>query len=140
MFNIRTVCDTAHVKSVLRLLQNMLQHVLCNSLQFNSCVVLNKETPPHWRLLPKTCCSMFWRSQSINFTCAVSQAVHILNIFDTFHEIQVPLNFLFKFTGINLVLVNIKPVEFHLMQLCSFCNAYMSNDVKFFETSVQLKN
>ena len=126
----------AHVKLVLRLLRNILQHVLYNSLQFNSCVVLNKETPLHWRLLPKTCCSMFRRSQSINFTCAVSQAVHILNIFDTFHEIQVLLNFLFKFTGINLVLVNIKPVEFHLMQLCSFCNAYMSNDVKFFETSV----
>ena len=45
-----------------------------------------------------------------------------------------PLNFLFKFTGINLVLVNIKAVEFHLIRLCSFCNIYMSNDVKFFET------
>ena len=77
---------------------------------------------------------MFRRSQSTDFTCAVSQAVRILNICKTFHKIQVPLNFLFKFTGINLVLVNIKPVEFHLIRLCSFCNIYMSNDVKFFET------
>ena len=45
-----------------------------------------------------------------------------------------PLNFLFKFTGINLVQLNINPVKFHLIQLCSFCNIYMSNDVKFFET------
>ena len=39
-----------------------------------------------------------------------------------------PINFL------NLVLVNIKPVEFHLIRLYSFCNFHMSNDVKFFET------
>ena len=45
-----------------------------------------------------------------------------------------PLNFLFKFTGINVVQLNINPVEFHLIRLCSFCNIYMSNDVKFFET------
>ena len=44
-----------------------------------------------------------------------------------------PLNFLFKFTGINYVQLNIKPVEFHLIRLCNFCNIYMSNDVKFFE-------
>ena len=89
----------------------------------------------NWILLPKVCCSMFRRSQSTDFTCAVSQAVRILNICKTFHKIQVPLNFLFKFTGINLVLFNIKPVEFHLIRLCSFCNIYMSNDVKFFETT-----
>ena len=131
-----TACDTAHVKLVLRLLLNMLQHVLGNRLQFNSRVrqVVNKETTPHWRLLPKTYYSMFRRSQSTDFTCAVSQAVRILNICKSFHEIQVPLNFLFKFTGINFVLVNINPVEFHLIRLCSFCNIYMSNDVKFFGT------
>ena len=108
-------------------------------LQFNSRTrqVVNKETPSHWRLLPKTCCSMFRRSQSTNFTCAMSQAMHILNICKTFHEIQVPLNF-FKFTGINLVQLNINPVEFHLIQLCSFCNIYMSNDVKFFKTPCTL--
>ena len=132
----RTAYDTAHVKSVLRLLLNMLQHVLGNNLQFNfrARQVVNKETPPHWRLLPKTCCSMFRRSRSTDFTCAVSQAVRILNICETFHEIQVPLNFLFKFTGINLVQLNINPVEFYLIRPCSFCNIYMSNDVKFFET------
>ena len=32
MFNMRTACDTAHVKSILRLLLNMLQHVLDNNL------------------------------------------------------------------------------------------------------------
>ena len=119
-----------------RLLLNMLQHVFGNSLQFNSCArqIVNKETPPPWRLLPKTCCSMFRRSRSTNFMCATLQAVCILNICKTFHEIQVPLSFLFKFTGINLVLVNIKPVKFHVIRLCSFCNIYMSNDVKFFET------
>ena len=54
---LRTACDTAPVKSALWLLLNMLQHVLGNSLQFNSRArqVANKETPPHWRLLPKTC-------------------------------------------------------------------------------------
>ena len=136
MFNMRTAYDAAHVKSVLWLLLNMLQHVLGNNLQFKFCArqVVHKETPPHWRLLPKKCCSMFRRSRSTDFTCAASQAVRILNICKTFHEIQVPLNFLFKFTGINLVLVNIKPVEFHLIRLCSFCNIYMSNNVKFFET------
>ena len=136
-----TTCNAAHVKSVLWLLLNMLQHVLGNNLQFNfrARQVVNKEIQPHWRLLPKTCCSMFRRSQSTNFTCAVSQAVCILNICKTFHEIQTPLNFLFKCTGINLVQVNINPVEFHLIRLYSFCNIYMSKDVKFFETPCILK-
>ena len=35
MFNMRTACNAAHVKSVLWLLLNMLQHVLGNNLQFN---------------------------------------------------------------------------------------------------------
>ena len=66
--------------------------------------------------------------------CSVTGGVHIEHLYcKTFHETQMPLNFLFKFIGINLVLVNIKPVEFHLIQLGSFCNIYMSNDVKFFE-------
>ena len=134
MFNMCTACNTAHVKSLPWLLLNMLQHVLGNNLQFIFCArqVVNKETLPHWRLLPKTCCSMFRGSRSTDFTCAMSQAVHILNICKTFYEIQVSLNFLFKFTGINLVQLNINPVEFHLIRLCSFCNIYMSNDVKFF--------
>ena len=136
MFNMHTVCNAAHVKWVLWHHLNMLQHFLGNNLQFNSRErqVVNKEIPPHWRLLPKTCCSMFRWSQSTDFTCAVTQAVCILNICETFHGIHVPLNFLFKFTGINLVQLNINPVEFHLIRLCSFCNIYMSNDVKFFET------
>ena len=87
-----------------------------------------------WRLLPKTCCSMFRRSQSTDFTCAVLQAVRILNICETFHGIHLPLNFLFKFTEISRFHLNINPVEFHLVRLFSFCNIYMSNDVKFFET------
>ena len=118
MFNMRTACDAAHVKSVLWLLLNMLQHVSDNNLQFNfhTRQVVNKETPPHWRLLPKTCCRMFRRSQSTDFTCAVLQGLRILNICKTFHEIQVPLNFLFKFTEINLILVNINPVKFHLIR------------------------
>ena len=83
----------AHVKSVLWLLLNMLQHALGNNLQFNfrARQVVNKETLPHWRLLP------------------------ILNICKTFHEIHVPLNFLFKFTGINLVVLHINHVEFYLI-------------------------
>ena len=136
MFNMRTACNAAHVNSVLWLLLKMLQHVLGNNLEFNfrARQVVNKETPPHWRLLPKTCCSIFRRSQSTDFTCAALQAVRILNICKSFHEIEVPLNFLFKFTGINLVQLNINPVEFHLIRLYSFCNIYISNDVKFFET------
>ena len=92
---------------------------------FRARQVINKETPPHWRLLPMTCCSMFRRSQSTDFTCAVLQAVRILNICRTILEIQVPLNFLFKFTGINLVQLNINSVEFHLIRLFSFCNTYL---------------
>ena len=134
----RTASNAAHVKSVLWLLLNMLQHVLGNNFQCNFLArqIVNKETPPHWRLLAKTCCSMFRRSQSTDFTCAALEAVGILNICKIFHEIQVLLNFLFKFTRLNLVLVNINPVEFNLIRQCSFCNIsiYMSNDVKFFET------
>ena len=131
----RTDCDTARVKSVLQLL-NMMQHVLGNSFQCGGVSLLTTclARELNWRLLPKTCCSMFRRSQSTDFTCAVSQSVRILNICKTFHEIQVPLNFLFKFTGINLVQLNINPVQFQLIRLCSFCNIYMTNDVKFFET------
>ena len=117
MFNMFTPNDIAHVKSVLQLLLNMLQYVLGNSLQCGGVSLLTTclAQKLNWRLLPKTCCSMFRRSQSTNFTCATLQAVYILNIYKTFHEIQVLLNFLFKFTGINLVLVNIKPVKFHLI-------------------------
>ena len=136
MFNMRTACDMAHVKSVFRLLLNMLQHVLSKSLQCGgvSLLTICLAQELNWRLLTKTCCSMFRRSRSTDFTCAVSQAVRILNICKTFYEIQVPLKFLFKLTGINLVLVNIKPAEFHLIRLCSFSDIYMSNDIKFFET------
>ena len=35
MFNMRTACNAAHVKSVIWLLLNMLQYVLGNNLQFN---------------------------------------------------------------------------------------------------------
>ena len=137
MFNMPTASNAAHVKSVLWLLLNMLQHVLANNLQCGGVSLLTTclARKLNWRLLPKTCCSMFRRSQSTDFTCAALEAVRILNIYKTFRGIHVPLNFLFKFTGLNLVLVNIKPVEFHLIRLCSFCNIYMSNDVKFFETS-----
>ena len=136
MFNMHNACDMAHVKSVLWLLLNMLQHVLGNSLQCGGVSLLTTclAQELNWKLLSKTCYSMFRRSHSIDFTCAMSQALCILNICKTFHEIQVPLNFLFNFIGINLVLVNIKPVKFHLILPCSFCNIYMSNDVKFFET------
>ena len=98
MLNMRTDCNAAHVKSVLWLLLNMLQHVLGNNLQFNfrARQIVNKETPPpHWRLLLKACFRKFRKS--------------------FFHEIQVSLNFLFKFTRLNFILVNIKPVEFHLI-------------------------
>ena len=90
----------------------MLQHVLGNSLQCGgvSFVTTCLAQKLNWRLLPKTCCSMFRRSQSTDFTCAILQALRILNICKTFDEIHVPLNFLFKFTGINLVQLNINPV------------------------------
>ena len=103
MFNMRTACDTAHVKSVLWLLLNMLQHVLANSLQCGVTTCVARKL--NWRLLPKTCCSMFRRSQSTDFTCSALQAVRILNICETFHKVHLPLNFLFKFTGINVISV-----------------------------------
>ena len=95
MFNMRTACDTAHVKSVLRLLLNMLQHVLGNSLQCGSVSLLTTclTRELNWRLLPKTCCSMFRRSYNTDTSCAALQAVRILNIWKTFHGIHVPLNF-----------------------------------------------
>ena len=115
----RTACDTAHVNSVFWLHLNMLQHVLGNSLQSGgvSLLTICLSRKLNWRLSPKTCCSMFRWSRNTDFTCAVSQAVRILKICKTFHDIKVPLNFLFKFTGINFVLVNIKPVEFHFIRL-----------------------
>ena len=140
MYNLRTACDTAHVKSVLWLLLNMLQHVLGNSLQCDgvSLLTICLARKLNWRLLPMfrsySCYSMFRRSQSTDFTCAALQAVHILNICETFHGIYVPLNFLFIFTGINLVQLNINPVKFHSIRLCNCCNIYMSIDVIFFET------
>ena len=117
MFIIYIACDTVHMKSVLSLLLNMLQHVLGNSLQCGgvSLLITCLARKLNWRLLPKTCCSMFRRSQSTDFVCVAIQMVRMLNICKTFHEIQVPLNFLFKFTEINLVLVNINPVKFHLI-------------------------
>ena len=69
MFNTRTACNAAHVKLVLWLL-NMLQHVLGNSLQFNSRarLVVNKETPPHWnqRSQPKKAVAMAKRCANEN--------------------------------------------------------------------------
>ena len=140
MFNMRTVYDTAHVKSVLRLLLNMLQHVLGSSLQCGDVFLLTTclARKLNWRLLPKTCCSMFRRRQSTDFTCAALQAVRILNICETFHGNHMPLNFCIQIYSNNLVQLNITPVEFHLIRLCSFCNIYMSNDVKFFETPCTL--
>ena len=43
-------------------------------------------------------------------TCAASQSVHMFSIYEIFHGIHLPLNFLFIFRGINLILVNIKLV------------------------------
>ena len=136
MFNMLTACNAAHVKSVLWLLLNMLQDVLGNSLLCGGVFLLTTclARKLNLRLLPKTCYSMFRRSQSTDFMCAALQAVSILNICKTLHEIQVPLNFLFKFTVLDVVQLNINPIEFHLIRLCSFYNIYMSSDVKFFET------
>ena len=136
MYNMHTACNAAHVKSVLWLLLNILQHVLGNSLQCGgvSLLITCLARKLNWRLLPKACCRMFRRSQSTDFTCAALQAVCILYICESFYGIHGPLNFSFKFTGINLVQLNINPVEFHLIRLCSFYNIYMSNDVKYFET------
>ena len=42
--------------------------------------------------------------------CAMSQAERILNIFEIGYEIHISLNFSFRFGGIILILLNIKPV------------------------------
>ena len=106
MFNMLTACDTAQVKLVFRLLLNMLQHVLGNSLLCGDVFLL---TTCLARKLTRDC---YPRHAAACLGGArvptALQAVRILNICKTFYEIQVPLNFLFKFTGINLVLVNIK--------------------------------
>ena len=110
--------------------KNCWRYQCCGVSLLNTCLVLELK----WRLLPRHAAACLGEA-GVPTLCAVSQAVCILNICKTFYEIQVPLIFLFKFTGINLVLVNIKLVEFHLIRLCSFCNIYMSNNVKFFKTS-----
>ena len=79
---------------------------------------------------------MFRTSRSTDFTCAASQAVCVLNICKTFHRIHMPLDFLFKFTGINLVQPNINPIKFHLIRLCSFCNIYMPKMSNFLKHPV----
>ena len=132
MFNMRTACDTAHVKSVLRLLLNMLPYVLGNNLQCGGVSLLT--TCLAQKLNPRHAEACLGGARVPPVTCAALQAVRILNICKTLHGIHVPLNFFFKFTGINLVQLNINPVKFHLIRLYSFCNIYMSNDVKFFET------
>ena len=38
-----------------------------------------------------------WEALSTDLTCAVLQAVRVMNICETSHGIHVPLNFLFKF-------------------------------------------
>ena len=42
-------------------------------------------------------------------TCAVSQAEHILSMCEIGYEIDISLNSTFKFGGIILILLNIKP-------------------------------
>ena len=43
-----------------------------------------------------------------DMTCTILQAGRTLNICEIFHGAHVPLNFLVKSTGINLILVNTK--------------------------------
>ena len=131
MFNMHIACDMAHVKWVLQLLLNMLQHVLGNNLQccgvFLLTTCLTQEL--NWRLLSKTCCSMFRRSQSTDLTCGALQAVHILNICKTFHGIYVSLNFLFKLFSSTLTLLNF--ISFNCIVSVIFTCQMMSNLLKY---------
>ena len=44
----------------------------------------SRESLPHWRMLPKTCCSVFGTSLITDLTCAESQAALILNICENY--------------------------------------------------------
>ena len=52
---------------------------------------LKVSTLMHWRVLHKTCYSMFRRSWTTDLTCDISQLVRILNICKIFHHgIHIP--------------------------------------------------
>ena len=87
--------------------------LLCVPLFLQSHRNLSRESLPHCRLLPKTCCSVFGRSWSTKLMCVVFQAERILNICEIGYEIHISLKFLFKYGGIILILFNIKPVLFN---------------------------
>ena len=76
-----------------------------------------------------------WTGQSkkistSDLTGALSQALHILKIV---HQIKILLNFSDKFWWINLILLKINHVYFHLLRLCSYSDIYISEDIKFFK-------
>ena len=62
-----------------------------------------------------TCYGVFGRNWSTELTCALSQEERILNIFEIGYEIHMSLNFSFCFGGIILILFNIRPVWFIIL-------------------------
>ena len=87
MFNMPTAFDTAHVKSVLRLLQNMLQHVLSSSLQCGGVSLLTtclaqKRPDNSCQRLRRTCYLHIIAAMLFTNMCAtliVSMLVALLN-------------------------------------------------------------
>ena len=77
----------------------------------------SRESLPHWRMLPKTCCSVFGTSLITDLTCAESQAALILNICENYEIGYRIYKFLFFFffemLNIKLMMFNIKFLQFH---------------------------
>ena len=105
MFNMRTACNAAPVKSVLWLLLNMLT---ISSLTFVQDRQLTKKHHRTGDSYPRYAAACLGGAGVPTYVCRVTGGAHIF-------EIQVSLNFLFKFTVINFVQLNINPVEFYLI-------------------------
>ena len=55
---------------------------LCPSFFLLALTNSSSESPLHCLMLPETCNCLFGKSLTTNLTCAVSQAVHILNTYE----------------------------------------------------------
>ena len=68
---------------------------------------------------------LIWFHFEMDATCALLQAVHIFRTWEIIHKIHIPLKFLFKFWWINLIFLNVKPVQLFWPGLCYYSDIYI---------------
>lgn len=102
------------------------------------CVLEKARTRVYLRLnllkctsINKTCCSVFGRRWFTDLTYDVSRAMRRLKTCEIVQEIHIYLNFSSKFGRIDLILLDVKPVSFHLPRLYSYSDIYVLNDNTF---------